>query len=64
MLKNYRNPSDVYIQSRHIRTVLALKSHITGIKKEPKRDGKKFWEYTINTTAKNQYSKWKKPKKS
>ena len=42
---------------------LALKNHIIGIKKEPKRDGKKFWKYTINTTAKNQYSKWKKPKK-
>jgi len=42
---------------------LALRNHIIGIKKEPKRDGKKFWEYTINTTAKNQYSKWKKPRK-
>jgi len=40
---------------------LTLKKQIQGIKKEPKRDGKKFWEYTINTTAKNQYSKWKKP---
>ena len=42
---------------------LTLKKQIQGIKKEPKRDGKKFWEYTINTTAKNQYSKWKKPEK-
>lgn len=40
---------------------LTLKNQIQGIKKKPKRDGKKFWKYTINTTAKNQYSKWKKP---
>ena len=43
---------------------LALKSHITGIKKEPKRDGKKFWEYTINTTAKESVFKMEKTKKN
>ena len=40
---------------------LAVKNELFGIKKKEKRDGKLFWEYTINTVASNHYSKWKKP---
>ena len=40
---------------------LAVKNEFFGIKKKEKRDGKLFWEYTINTVASNHYSKWKKP---
>ena len=40
---------------------LAVKNDFFGIKKKEKRDGKLFWEYTINTVASNHYSKWKKP---
>tara|TARA_B110000908_G_C10221489_1_gene435594 strand:- start:916 stop:1842 length:927 start_codon:yes stop_codon:yes gene_type:complete len=40
---------------------LAVKNEFFGIKKKEKRNGKLFWEYTINTVASNHYSKWKKP---
>ena len=40
---------------------LAVKNDLFGIIKDEKRDGKLFWEYTINTVASNHYSKWKKP---
>ena len=40
---------------------LAVKNDFFGRKKKEKRDGKLFWEYTLNTVASNHYSKWKKP---
>ena len=43
---------------------LAVKNEFFGIKKKEKRDGKLFWEYTINTVASNHYSKWEKPEAS
>ena len=43
---------------------LAVKNEFFGIKKKEKRNGKLFWEYTINTVASNHYSKWKKPEKT
>jgi len=43
---------------------LAVKNDFFGIKKKEKRDGKLFWEYTINTVASNHYSKWKKPEET
>ncbi len=42
-------------------TCLSLKNEFLPLVDKRKRDGKKFWQYTLNTTAKNQYSKWKEP---
>lgn len=40
---------------------LAIKNEFLGIIKDEKRDGKLFWEYNINTVARNHYSKWRRP---
>lgn len=42
-------------------TYLAVKNECFGITKTKKNNKNKFWEHTINTVAKNHYTKWKKP---
>jgi hypothetical protein len=43
---------------------LVLKNKYFGINQHERKNKKIFWDYTINTVAKNHYSKWKHPDKS
>ena len=57
-----KNPLIYIFNMDALETVyLAVKNEFFWIKNKEKRDGKLFWEYTINTVASNHYSKWKKP---